>query len=67
MKVSLTTRQRFEIAEFCRSQLRRFDRKSQINLTDSQEMAFYETLYDKMKIYEIAINELPKIARRKVK
>ena len=67
MHTWLTVRQRFEIGEFCRSQLRRLENKSRLNIADHGEMEFYENLYDKMKIGDIAINELPKIARRKIK
>lgn len=67
MKTWLTSRQRFEIGEYCKMQLRRFERKSKLSSADENEQEFYMEFYDKMRIHEIAINELPRVTRRKIK
>lgn len=67
LKPTLTPRERFEIGQFCVSQLRRYEQKLNHSADDLSESQFYENLYDKMRINEIAINELPKMARKKKK
>ena len=67
MNINLTTRDRWEIACFCSQKLRRFDNIIKKHEVDEQEEEFFRRLYDKMKVSDIAVNELSKrqLKRRK--